>query len=95
MCPYETVALGYSSFCDLFSVEEWKAFEYRFDIMWWYGSGFGSPVARASGVGYVQELVSRLTHSKSSPFITSVISNAIGVSQNHGTQFDYQQLFPQ
>ena len=64
MCPYETVALGYSSFCDLFTVEEWKAFQYRFDIMWWYGSGFGSPVARASGIGYVQELVSRLTHSR-------------------------------
>jgi hypothetical protein len=65
MCPYETVALGYSSFCDLFTVEEWKAFEYRYDIMWWYGSSFGSPVARASGIGYAQELVSRLTHSES------------------------------
>jgi hypothetical protein len=65
MCPYETVALGYSAFCDLFTVEEWKAFEYRYDIMWWYGSSFGSPVARASGIGYAQELVSRLTHSES------------------------------
>ncbi|KAI5451363.1 hypothetical protein NCC49_001672 [Naganishia albida] len=64
MCPYETVALGYSAFCDLFTVEEWKAFEYRYDIMWWYGSSFGSPVARASGIGYVQELVSRLTHTR-------------------------------
>ena len=27
-----------------------------------YGSAFGSPVARIQGIGYVQELVSRLTH---------------------------------
>lgn len=27
-----------------------------------YGSAFGSPVARVQGVGYVQELVARLTH---------------------------------
>jgi hypothetical protein len=32
--------------------------------MWWYTSGFGSPVSRAEGVGYAQELISRLTHSK-------------------------------
>ncbi|KAJ9111687.1 hypothetical protein QFC19_001046 [Naganishia cerealis] len=64
LCPYETVALGYSSFCGLFTVEEWKAFQYRYDIMWWYGSGFGSPIARAQGIGYVQELVSRLTHTR-------------------------------
>ena len=27
-----------------------------------YGSGFGSPVARVQGIGYIQELVARLTH---------------------------------
>jgi hypothetical protein len=27
-----------------------------------YESAFGSPVARAQGIGYVQELVARLTH---------------------------------
>lgn len=27
-----------------------------------YGSAFGSPVARVQGIGYVQELVARLTH---------------------------------
>ena len=33
----------------------------RFDLGFWYGSAFGSPVGRAQGVGYVQELVARLT----------------------------------
>lgn len=32
------------------------------DLYFWHISGFGSPVARAQGIGYVQELVARLTH---------------------------------
>ncbi len=32
------------------------------DLFFWYGSAFGSPVARVQGIGYVQELVARLTH---------------------------------
>jgi hypothetical protein len=27
-CAYETVALGFSSFCGLFTEEEWKGYEY-------------------------------------------------------------------
>lgn len=30
LCAYETVALGYSVFCDLFTEEEWKGYEYAF-----------------------------------------------------------------
>ncbi|KAI0757472.1 phosphoglycerate mutase-like protein [Daedaleopsis nitida] len=62
MCAYETVAIGYSKFCELFTEEEWKGFNYAMDLYFWYGSAFGSPLARAEGIGYVQELVSRLTH---------------------------------
>jgi len=61
LCAYETVALGYSSFCPLFTKEEWEGFDYSFDLGFWYASGFGSPVGRAQGIGYVQELVARLT----------------------------------
>ena len=32
------------------------------DLYFWYGSSFGSPLARVQGIGYVQELVARLTH---------------------------------
>ena len=28
MCAYETVALGYSQFCGLFTEEEWRGFDY-------------------------------------------------------------------
>ena len=34
----------------------------RLDLYFWYDSAFGSPVARVQGIGYVQELVARLTH---------------------------------
>jgi hypothetical protein len=62
LCAYETVAIGYSKFCELFTEKEWDGFEHAMDIYFWYGSGFGSPVGRAQGIGYIQELVARLTH---------------------------------
>lgn len=62
MCPYETVGLGYSPFCSLFTKEEWEGFEYTFALEYYGGNGFGSPTGRAVGVGYVQELVARLEH---------------------------------
>ncbi|GJE94137.1 histidine-type phosphatase [Phanerochaete sordida] len=62
MCAYETVAIGYSKFCELFTEEEWVGFDYALDLYFWYDSAFGSPVARVQGIGYVQELVARLTH---------------------------------
>ncbi|KAG2159736.1 histidine phosphatase superfamily [Suillus bovinus] len=62
MCTYETVALGYSKFCDLFTEEEWEGYEYYVDLNFWYSSGPGNPTAAAQGLGWVQELVSRLTH---------------------------------
>ncbi|KDQ12413.1 hypothetical protein BOTBODRAFT_634205 [Botryobasidium botryosum FD-172 SS1] len=62
LCAYETVAIGYSKFCGLFTEEEWEGFGYAWDIYFWYHSAFGAPLARVQGIGYVQELVSRLTH---------------------------------
>jgi len=32
LCPYETVAFGYSPFCALFTADEWKGFEYSIDL---------------------------------------------------------------
>ncbi|TQS36435.1 hypothetical protein Golomagni_03117 [Golovinomyces magnicellulatus] len=60
LCPYETVAYGYSSFCQLFTFEEWKGFEYSIDLFFAGSSSFQSPTARAVGIGYVQESIARL-----------------------------------
>ncbi|KAI5121929.1 hypothetical protein M0805_000258 [Coniferiporia weirii] len=61
LCAYETIALGTSAFCDLFTQEEWEGFEYLFDLIFWYDNGPGNPTSAAQGIGYVQELVARLT----------------------------------
>ncbi|RMY52978.1 hypothetical protein D0865_05504 [Hortaea werneckii] len=62
MCAYETVALGYSTFCDLFTFEEWQGYEYSVDLYFAGGYGFQSPTGRAVGIGYVQEILARLQH---------------------------------
>ncbi|KAK3336161.1 histidine phosphatase superfamily [Cercophora scortea] len=60
MCPYETVAYGYSRFCDLFTYEEWVGFGYSIDLAFYGDNAFGSPTGRAIGIGYQQEVVARL-----------------------------------
>lgn len=61
LCSYETVALGYSVFCDLFSQEDYLNYEYYYDLSFYYENGPGSPVAAAQGKGYLQEFVARFT----------------------------------
>lgn len=80
LCPFETVAKEtLSPFCDLFSPEEFAAFEYSGDLNKFYGTGYaihpnfspsfflmhyyryGQPLGRVQGVGYVNELIARLT----------------------------------
>lgn len=43
MCPYETVAYGFSKFCDLFTYKEWRDFGYSTDLFFSAISGFHSP----------------------------------------------------
>ncbi|KAH7390881.1 3-phytase A precursor [Phaeosphaeria sp. MPI-PUGE-AT-0046c] len=62
LCAYETVGLGFSHFCSLFTYEEWEGYEYALDIAFSAGTAFGSPVGRAIGVGYVQEVLARMQH---------------------------------
>lgn len=57
LCPYETVALGYSQFCNLFTFQEYQGLEYSLDLEFAGNNLFGSPTGRAVGVGYVQELL--------------------------------------
>ncbi|KXG51775.1 Histidine phosphatase superfamily, clade-2 [Penicillium griseofulvum] len=60
MCPYEYATLGQSSFCALFTEQEWRDYEYYVDLQFYGSFGFGSPSGRAQGIGYVQELAARL-----------------------------------
>lgn len=62
MCAYETVALGYSAFCGLFTYEEWEGYEYSIDLQFAGNNAFQSPTGRAVGIGYVEEILARLQH---------------------------------
>ncbi|KAH7138446.1 histidine phosphatase superfamily [Dendryphion nanum] len=62
LCAYDTVSLGFSPWCGLFTYEEWEGFEYSLDLGFHIGAGFGSPVGRAVGVGYVHEVLARMRH---------------------------------
>ncbi|OAL54073.1 3-phytase A precursor [Pyrenochaeta sp. DS3sAY3a] len=62
LCSYETVSLGFSHWCGLFTYEEWEGFEYGLDLGFQAGTGFASPVGRAIGIGYVQEVLARMQH---------------------------------
>jgi hypothetical protein len=61
LCSYETHALGYSAFCDLFTQEDFINYEYYFDLSFYYNNGPGSPVSAAQGKAYLEEFVARFT----------------------------------
>ncbi|ORY64777.1 histidine phosphatase superfamily [Leucosporidium creatinivorum] len=62
LCAFESLALEATSpFCGLFREEDWEAIEYHGDLSKYFGFGHGNPLARGQGVGYVNELVARLT----------------------------------
>ncbi|KAJ5817495.1 phytase [Penicillium robsamsonii] len=61
LCPFETTALGASSFCALFTEQEWKDYDYASDLHFYGDYSFGSPSGRAQGIGYVVELSARIS----------------------------------
>lgn len=63
-CPYLTYGIGFSDFCNLFTAEEWRNFEYDQDLQTYGDHGFMNPTARAQGIPYVQELTARLLKKK-------------------------------
>ena len=67
LCPFETASSrdipSLSPFCRLFTVAEWKSYDYYQAIGKYYGHGMGNPLAPTLGVGFVNELIARLTDS--------------------------------
>lgn len=61
LCSYETVALGSSAFCGLFTAQDFLNYEYFNDLYFYYNNGPGSPVAAAQGKAYLEEFVARFT----------------------------------
>ncbi|GAB1316671.1 hypothetical protein MFIFM68171_06881 [Madurella fahalii] len=77
LCPFNTVAspsgATLSPFCDLFTRSEWQSYDYLQSLGKWYGFGPGNPLGPTQGVGFVNELLARLTRS---PVNDTTSSNA-------------------
>ncbi|KAJ4985553.1 histidine acid phosphatase [Stagonosporopsis vannaccii] len=86
LCSYETVALGYSAFCDLFSEQDYLNYEYYYDLIFYYNNGPGSPVSAAQGKGYLDEYLARFTGQYPSP--NSALNETF---DNSSTFFPLQQ----
>lgn len=64
LCPFETAAKETrSQFCDLFEPEKnaFPGFEYSGDLDKYYNTGYGQKLGPVQGVGYINELIARLT----------------------------------
>ncbi|CAO2652332.1 Nn.00g006150.m01.CDS01 [Neocucurbitaria sp. VM-36] len=64
MCPFHTLAHAtakMSDFCHLFTEKEWHGYDYFQTLGKFYGYGVGNPLGATQGVGYVNELLARLT----------------------------------
>lgn len=93
MCPYETIAYGYSAFCSLFTYDEWVSFGYSLDLFFAGTSSFQSPTGRAVGLGYVQEIVARLENHtlgySGSQINTTLDNNTETFPLNQSLYFDF------
>nr|OQO20260.1 hypothetical protein B0A51_13704 [Rachicladosporium sp. CCFEE 5018] len=65
LCPFNTVASptgAISPFCALFTEQEWHQYGYYESLNKYYGYSQGNPLGPTQGVGYVNELIARLTN---------------------------------
>lgn len=66
LCAFNTVASPtgkISDFCYLFTTTEWHQYDYYQSLGKYYGYGPGNPLGPTKGVGYVNELIARMTNS--------------------------------
>lgn len=89
LCVYEYTSLAGSSFCSLFTEQEWKDFAYNVDIQYYGDYAYGSPTGRAQGIGYVLELAARLQHKLIHTSDTSINYTY----DNNKAQFPFDQPF--
>ncbi|KAK6531810.1 hypothetical protein TWF694_002977 [Orbilia ellipsospora] len=73
LCSFYTVVKGVplSKFCHLFTPEEFKQYNYFRTLGFYYRFGPGNELGPAQGIGFVNELIARLTNSKVKDYTTS------------------------
>ncbi|KLO20760.1 phosphoglycerate mutase-like protein [Schizopora paradoxa] len=67
-CPFDSfVKQRPSPICFIFSAEEWKGFNYAYDLNQFDNAGYGGPIGSAWSVGWVSEMIARLNGSSVTP----------------------------
>ncbi|CUA76359.1 hypothetical protein RSOLAG22IIIB_12240 [Rhizoctonia solani] len=63
LCGFDSAAKNGSAspWCGVFTMDEWKSYEYYHDLEKYWSKSYGSLYARSLGAGWVNELLSRLT----------------------------------
>jgi len=64
LCPFETIASPtgqISPICNLFTPLEWKQYDYYQSLNKYYGYHVGAALGPTQGIGFVNELIARLT----------------------------------
>ena len=64
LCPFTTLASNegrLSEFCDIFTETEWHGYDYFQSLGKYYGYANGNALGPTQGVGFVNELIARLT----------------------------------
>ncbi|GKZ28335.1 hypothetical protein AbraIFM66950_003592 [Aspergillus brasiliensis] len=96
LCAYETVALGYSPWCTLFTFREWEDFSYTYDLTFGGNSGFQCPISRAMGITWVEEFLARVENrsfstpgSSSAANLTLNTNNPITFPTNQSLYLDF------
>ncbi|CAD0107756.1 unnamed protein product [Aureobasidium uvarum] len=73
----------------LCAYDEWAGFENTLDMAYYYDYGYGNPTGRAQGIGYLQELLARLTHQ----YITVSNSSVNSSITNNSRDFPLDRPF--
>ncbi|KAF2087307.1 phosphoglycerate mutase-like protein [Saccharata proteae CBS 121410] len=68
LCGYDSVIRGASPFCslDLFTPDEWLAFEYTNDIMYFHNTGYGNEISPVIGFPWLNATTQQLLSDDSS-----------------------------
>jgi hypothetical protein len=83
ICAYEMGFISQSDFCTLFTEDEWTGFENTLEMEYYYDYSYGSPTGRAQGIGYLQELIARLTNK----YITTSDSSVNSTLDDNANEF--------
>ena len=74
ICTYETISLGYSQFCPLFTSQDVLNYAYTVDLLYYYAFGPGAKTGASQGKGWVEEMIARITHTPITTYDSSTNS---------------------